>query len=60
MFVYVHLVVRVKVCVCVCGLGCLLMLTVCSCLLSFNLDSGIDILPTGSCYNFLDVRYYAA
>lgn len=45
---------------CVCALGCLLVLTVCSCLLSFNLDSGIDILPTGSCYNFLDVRYYAA
>lgn len=32
----------------------------CSGLLGFNLDSSIDILPTDSCYNFLDVRYYLA
>lgn len=31
-----------------------------SLLLTFNLDSSIDILPTGGCHNFLDVRYYPA
>lgn len=29
-------------------------------ILSFNLDSSIDIVPNSSCYNFLDLRYYAA
>lgn len=45
-------------CVYVWVLGCLLVLTLC--LLTFNLDSSIDMLPTGGGHNFLDVRYYPA
>lgn len=45
-------------CVDVWALGCLLELTLC--LLTFNLDSSIDMLPTGGGHNFLDVRYYPA
>lgn len=51
-------VLQCPMCVYVWALGCLLVLTLC--LLTFNLDSSIDILPTGGCNNFLDVRYYAA
>lgn len=51
-------VLQCSMCVYVWVLGCLLVLTLC--LLTFNLDSSIDILPTGGCNNFLDVRYYAA
>lgn len=51
-------VLQCPMCVYVWALGCLLVLTLC--LLTFNLDSSIDILPTGGCNNFLDVRYCAA
>lgn len=45
-------------CVYVWALGCLLVLTLC--LLTFNLDGGVDMPPSGGGHNFLDVRYYPA
>lgn len=43
-----------------CIVACVFLVCVLVMSLSFNLDSSIDILPNSSCYNFLDVRYYAA
>lgn len=47
-----------RLCVCVWAPGCLAGAH--SLLLTFNLDSSIDMLPTGGGHHFLDVRYYPA